>query len=205
MKALFKDQEKITRGSGAIITDPSCVYYIVDGFVGLFMREKKKRKLLFVLKEGDIFPFPHFLKSGQKKLPIGFEALQEVTLQALPVAEFNERVLSSRRHTELLFEQFQELHALLLQRVSELNEKSVLVRLIYRLRYLAARFGHVEGNEIRIAVPFTHTALALSLGSTRETVNRLMRQLEKQGLIWYQTGIVTIPSLQKLEALLPEE
>jgi CRP-like cAMP-binding protein len=56
-------------------------------------------------------------------------------------------------------------------------------RLLYFLVWLAKKFGRTVQEGKLIAVPLTHEAIADSVGSTRVTVTRLLKQFERAGVI----------------------
>jgi CRP-like cAMP-binding protein len=56
-------------------------------------------------------------------------------------------------------------------------------RLLYFLRWLAKKFGRTVQEGKLIAVPLTHEAIADSVGSTRVTITRILKQFERAGVI----------------------
>jgi CRP/FNR family transcriptional regulator len=68
-------------------------------------------------------------------------------------------------------------------RLDNLEFNKASDRVIYRLLFLASRFGIREGNDIRIDLPITHEILANSVGLARESVSREAEKLEKANLI----------------------
>ena len=57
-------------------------------------------------------------------------------------------------------------------------------RLLDKLRELASKHGN--------AIPLTHQKLAAEIGSAREVVSRLLKQLEIQGIVKLDRGTVHI-------------
>jgi len=77
-------------------------------------------------------------------------------------------------------------------------------RVDYRLGqficWFAEKFGHSQTDGIHIKVRLTHQQLSESIGSTRVTVTRGLKQMERQGLIsWSRRQQVVRPEL--LQAL----
>ena len=81
---------------------------------------------------------------------------------------------------------YDRLH-ILLSLVDDIAFKQVDVRLIEKLKLLQQRYG----NEIQA----THQELANEIGTAREVISRLLKQLENTGKIKLERGIIKIISL----------
>lgn len=83
----------------------------------------------------------------------------------------------------------QVLHAIVLhtQQVEEflniLHQERIPLRLLQLLVWLAQKFGRQVDQGQLIDVRLTHQAIAETLGTTRVTVTRLLKQFEQEGLI----------------------
>jgi CRP-like cAMP-binding protein len=73
-------------------------------------------------------------------------------------------------------------------------------RLIHLLVWLAQKFGRAVHQGKLIDVPLTHEGIAESIGSTRVTVTRLLKQFEREGIIHrdHRNIIVPFASCQEL-------
>jgi CRP-like cAMP-binding protein len=73
-------------------------------------------------------------------------------------------------------------------------------RLIHLLVWLAQKFGRSVHQGKLIDVPLTHEGIAESIGSTRVTVTRLLKQFEREGIIHrdHRNIIVPFASCQEL-------
>ena len=60
---------------------------------------------------------------------------------------------------------------------------SVKERILHLLSHLSPQFGERQGNDIQINVPLTHQDIASFIGSTRETVTTLIKELLSEGHI----------------------
>ncbi len=65
----------------------------------------------------------------------------------------------------------------------EFTALDVVGRVAHRLVELAERYGEPSGDGIRIGLPISQRELAGWVGSSREAVNKALRQLERRGLI----------------------
>ena len=86
--------------------------------------------------------------------------------------------------------------------VESLATLDVNRRLIKKLLHLAERQGVVTEEGIRIRGTLTQQALASLIGTSRESANRALSALARQGLIDVQHGHITIRKLRELERLI---
>lgn len=71
-------------------------------------------------------------------------------------------------------------------------------RLASRLWKLARDYGIKRDGRIEIALPLTQTDLSNIIGTSRETVNRGLKQLEDDKIIYMDNGIINIVDLDRL-------
>ncbi len=66
-------------------------------------------------------------------------------------------------------------------------------RLMHLLVWLAQKFGRTVSQGKLIDVPLTHEGIAESIGSTRVTVTRLLKQFEREGIIHRDHRNIIVP------------
>lgn len=66
-------------------------------------------------------------------------------------------------------------------------------RLMHLLVWLAQKFGRAVEQGKLIDVPLTHEGIAESIGSTRVTVTRLLKQFEREGIIHRDHRHIIVP------------
>jgi CRP-like cAMP-binding protein len=104
--------------------------------------------------------------------PYGIECVTDVKARALSKSAWQDDVaaiLSHNQQTEelLCINSYERTHQ----------------RLLHFLVWLAKKFGqNIQGGKL-LALPLTHEAIADSVGSTRVTVTRLLKQFEREGVI----------------------
>lgn len=92
------------------------------------------------------------------------------------------------------------------ERTENLLYKFVSDRIIYRLLFLAERFGESDSKHTGyIKLTVAKLDIANAIGSTRETVSRELLKLEHEGLISYTRRQVVIHDVHKLIGHLHEE
>ncbi len=74
-------------------------------------------------------------------------------------------------------------------------------RLAKRLLLLSRSFGYDTPSGRRLAVSLPHHELAAHMNVTRESVNRLLRKWQREGLIEEHRGIVVLKDLARLQGI----
>jgi CRP-like cAMP-binding protein len=104
--------------------------------------------------------------------PYGIECITDVNVRILPQSAWQGDVTAILSHN-------QQIEELLYINSYERTHQ----RLLHFLVWLARKFGqNTQGGKL-IALPLTHEAIADSVGSTRVTVTRLLKQFEREGVI----------------------
>jgi CRP/FNR family cyclic AMP-dependent transcriptional regulator len=89
--------------------------------------------------------------------------------------------------------------------VSTSYEDLLFLRLPHRLArkvlFLAENFGESDQGAIRTSVPLSQQELANMTGATRESINKLMRQWERGGIVAYKEGHISILDLRELSRI----
>lgn len=198
MKVLFKGASERFYIRGDLIDTDDYVMYIESGAVAVY-GEADNSNFIFAFKAGEVFPMVRrdgqFL-NGRK---LFYKALTNTKLLALPRADYTKRADQPEIASEIndrLVSTIENMYS----RVDNLALGTVRERLLYRLNFLAERLGSVVRDKVIIETPMPHTELAASINTSRETVNRLMKDLEKEGLISLRNQVIIINSLKKLNS-----
>ena len=83
--------------------------------------------------------------------------------------------------------------------IEELTFYSVKARVIKILLELADRYGRKTDDGLKISLKLTHQELADMVGSSRETVSRIISALEKGSLIINEGGYTVIKDIERLK------
>jgi CRP-like cAMP-binding protein len=83
-------------------------------------------------------------------------------------------------------------------RVEHLVFSDVRSRVVQILLELAEDFGEPEQDGVRIGIALTQAELATLIGSTRQTVNSTLRDLEQEGLLGRTSGRILVRDKEKL-------
>jgi CRP-like cAMP-binding protein len=104
--------------------------------------------------------------------PYEIECMTDVNVRVLPQSSWQYAVEAILSHN-------QQIEELLYINSYERTHQ----RLLYFLMWLSKKFGQPVHEGKLIAIPLTHEAIADSVGSTRVTITRLLKQFEREGVI----------------------
>lgn len=174
------------------------VYFIHKGNVKIYKTDVHgKEQIINILQPGKMFPHQGFFR--QDDYPAHAEAIGETTLVYIPIALFEEFLLS---HPEICIKLFRVLGDMIVDLQARLGEK-ILNNTYEQIIMMLLRLGKSHGKEIslntyKLTTPFTNRELANMIGSSRETVSRTLTQLRKKGFVETDDKNLLIISVDKL-------
>jgi CRP-like cAMP-binding protein len=98
-------------------------------------------------------------------------------------AEAQARLLSSPGGAQAVVEQLAAALGQQREAIGNFASTRHIDRVRRKLLQLAADYGHVVRDGIRIDFPVSHTVLAEMIGSSRETVTRALDELQRAGFV----------------------
>ncbi|PZD95742.1 Crp/Fnr family transcriptional regulator [Paenibacillus sambharensis] len=163
-------------------TDKEAVFFIQSGLVKTFKTDENGHEhIVSFLKKGDMFP--HTGLFNPHPYPATAETIVPTVLLALPVKPFEQFLMQSTgvaiKIMRVMSEKLHELQG----KLQELTGQDVQNRGQLFLLKLAENYGRETDGHIHIKIPMTHQDMASAIGTTRETVNRLLNQLRKEGIL----------------------
>lgn len=163
-------------------SDKEAVYFIQDGLVKAFKTDENGNEhIVSFLKTGDMFPHTGFF--NQNPYPATAEVIVDTQLLAIPVRSFEQLLTNipaiSIKLLRAMSEKIRELQG----KLQELTGNDVQDRGLLFLIKLAENYGTLRNGSVHIDVPMTNQEFADTIGSTRETVNRLINQLRKGNIL----------------------
>lgn len=162
--------------------DKEAVFFIIDGLVKAYKTDENGNEhIVSFLQTGDMFPHTGFF--NQTPYPATAEAIVDTTLLAIPTLSFEQLLLRipeiSIKVMNAMSSKIKELQ----EKLQELTGNDVQDRCISFLLKLADNYGIGKDGIIHIDLPMTNQEFANSVGTTRETVNRLINQLRKDNIL----------------------
>ncbi|WP_135551317.1 Crp/Fnr family transcriptional regulator [Paenibacillus cymbidii] len=179
-------------------SEKETVYFILDGLVKTYKTDENgHEQIVSFLKTGDMFPHTGFF--NQHPYPATAEAIVDTNLLAIPVRLFERLMINTPtiaiKMLRVMGDKIRELQ----EKLQVLSGQDVKHRVLSFLLQLAEQHGHMNGNKITINLPMTHQEFANAVGTTRETINRLLNQLGKEALLEVDRNRIVIIDLDALK------
>jgi CRP/FNR family transcriptional regulator, cyclic AMP receptor protein len=181
---------------------PRCVYVLCSGKVKLSTTSRDGKVLILRIAEpGEVLGLSAVI-SGEP-FEVTAETTEPCQVNSIDRVALIDRIQKNGelglRSSQALSREFQcayrDIHDLVLARSSA----GKLARLL--LSWTARKERSAESEEIRIRPTLTHEEMAQMIGSSRETVTRLMGDLKKRELIRLDGSTLVIQNRTALEAL----
>lgn len=177
--------------------EKDAVYFVLDGIVKTYKtNEEGHEHIVSLLQTGDMFPHTGFFNS--EPYPATAETLVDSTFITISVKQFEQLIVTvpaiSMKLIDVMGATIRELQ----QKLQQMSGHDVHERILSFLLQLAEKLGERRGNHIHIELPITNQELASSIGTTRETVNRLLNQLKKQALLHVNRAEIVIIDMEGL-------
>jgi CRP/FNR family transcriptional regulator, cyclic AMP receptor protein len=189
---------------GELIYSPydrgEAMYLVADGRVRLYRSASDGRQLtLAMMDEG--MAFGQLAALDTPTHDAYAEAMSECVLQVVRVADLERAVAEHpRMAVNLLRTLVQRLHEAEDQ-IESLAFRGVPARLAAKLLELMERYGRVTRDGIRIDERFTHMQLAEMIGTSRETLTKVINELRDVGLIDIRERMIWVLDVPGLERL----
>lgn len=174
------------------------VYFIYDGLVKTYKTDVNgHEQIVSILKSGDMFPHTGFYHTHP--YPATAETILDSVLYVLPIQRFEQFMLQNPSVAMKMMYVMGEKILELQERLHAITGQDVKKRTLSFLLQLAHRHGRQVQNRIEISVPMTHQELANAVGTTRETITRLLHQLEDEGVLQISRNKTIILLLDQLK------
>lgn len=173
-------QAKSFPAETVILNEDSYIKFIpivLEGSLKVLRTEEDGREiLLYYIKPGEscIMSFLGGLHNETSKIRAVVE--EEAKILLIPVEKANEWVKEFPEWTDFIFKLYHKRFEELLQVVNAIAFQKLDSRLLHLLNQKAELF---KSRELSV----THQQLADELGSTREVVSRVIKQMENEGLV----------------------
>lgn len=179
--------------------DPrQAVFFIQKGIVKIYKIDSEgNEQVVSFLREGDMFPHTGFFDATP--YPATAVVVEAAELFVIPVHAFEQLMLDmpsiAIKVMRVMGQKIRELQT----KLQEFVTQDVNRRIISFLIRLAQEHGQPDDSGIRIDIPLTHQEFANMVGTTRETVNRVMNQLKKEGIIEMNRQGIVIHDMENLQ------
>jgi CRP/FNR family transcriptional regulator len=200
----FSDYPIVSYGKGEVLLRPgdelTHVHFLVNGSVVQYdISSAGNDVVVNVFKPGAFFPMS--LAINHNHNDYFFESASAITFRIATADVVVDFIIS---HPDICFDLLRRVYSGtdgLLRRMAHLMGGKSQSRLIFELLNASSRFGKQQ-TETGWLVPLTEKDIAKRSGLSRETVNRAMSTLKKDGLVDVRQGGIFIFDKSKLEAVI---
>jgi CRP/FNR family transcriptional regulator len=183
--------------------EPTNIYYIKSGNVRIYSVNGRGEEYLHIVdRPGELFPLIGLTEKVQRN--VFYEALDHVSVYSVPKDELLNKAKSDAEFSFALTMQIMNQFNVYIDRVDNLQYKFGRERLVYRVLFMAGRFGRKTERGILIDLPLTQKVLGSSVNLSRETVARELRRLEDRGLVTYDDRRILILDVDQLTSELKD-
>ncbi|MCC2684937.1 MAG: Crp/Fnr family transcriptional regulator [Paenibacillaceae bacterium] len=178
-------------------SEKEAVFFIRSGLVKTYKTDENgHEQIVSFLKEGDMFP--HIGLFNKNPYPATAETIVDTVLLAIPVHQFEHLLLDmpsiAVKALGVLGEKIRELQ----EKIQEMSGQDVNQRAVSLLVKLAEQHVVNKNGHIHIELPLTHQEFANTVGTSRETINRLLNHLRKEKIIDVERSRVIVLDLDAL-------
>jgi len=176
------------------------LYFIKSGRVKITKStDEGKELILHMYQQGDIFG--QLVPFTQTAHSCGAKTSEDSVIGFIPRAELERLII----HSQDLAIDFMKWMALN-QRITETKLRDLMMygkpgALCSTLIRLANTYGVPGGGGTIIAKKMTHSELSDLIGATRESVNRMLNELRKLGVIDYNNDSIVVKNIDKLRTI----
>ncbi|WP_060210238.1 Crp/Fnr family transcriptional regulator [Sporosarcina koreensis] len=161
-----------------------------------------KEQVLHFKQRGDLFPHVGFFRQGH--YPANAQAIEESEVYSMAIKDFEQVLMANPSLSIKLFRMLGDQIVSLQQRLEELALRSANERILLLLLRLCETHGTAIGNGdwVKLNTRFKNADLANMIGTSRESVNRMISQLRKDDAVQLKDGEYLIrPEMLKDEML----
>ena len=185
-------------------SEKESVYFIQDGLIKTYKTDENgHEQIVSFLKTGDMFPHTGFF--NENPYPATAETLVDTQLLAIPIHLFDQLMVNNPTIAIKVMRVMGRIIGDLQERLQVLSGKDVKHRALSFLLKLAEKHGQHEENKVTIYLPMTNQEFANSVGTTRETINRLFNLLIKSGILEMDRNQMVITDLEAFHEVLEQK
>lgn len=174
------------------------VFFISTGVVKAYkIDEDGNEQVISLLHPGDMFPHVGFF--DHSPYPATVEVVQDAEILVIRIDDFDELLMRQPQIAIKVMKIMGQKIIALQQRVQDFISKDVQHRIIHSLVRLAEDHGEKTAKGIYIDVPITNQDFANMVGTSRESINRILNQFKKQRLLSADRQGILIHDIEELQ------
>lgn len=174
------------------------VYFIEEGTVKIFkVDEEGNEQVINILQKGEMFPHIGFFDTTP--YPATAEVMERTVLFLIRIEDFDNLLMEQPAIAVKVMKIMGQKIRMLQQRVQELISQDIRHRIARTLFRLSQEVGKKVPDGIRIEMPITNRDLANMVGSSRETINRILGQMKKEHILETDRHGILIYDIHRLD------
>jgi CRP/FNR family transcriptional regulator, cyclic AMP receptor protein len=173
-------------------------YIIVSGTVKIYRMDGNKEFILAIFREGDFFGEMALMQPDKNRSATA-EALEATTLYVLHRNAFYQLLETNIKLTLKILEVTMDRLRIANEKIEDLTFLDVRSRILRNILRLARDYGVQTSQGVLVDFKLTHQQLADMVGAVRETVTKVLLELQDEHLIDIDKKRIVIKDLAKLE------
>lgn len=179
------------------------IYFIRSGAINIYTFEGIKKVVFAYLHEGDYFGEMALIKPGLVRSATA-EAMATTKVLTLRRTDFEKLIEANPRLAIHLLDYTMERLRQANQQIYDMTFLNVRTRIVKRLAAASKTPGQLNA-EAPVQWKITHQQLGEMVGAVRETVSKVLLELQEEGLIETRNKLIIIPDPVKLQKKLHDE
>ncbi len=171
--------------------DKAAVYFVRTGTVKVSkVDEEGREQIVSFLKAGDMFPHVGFFDDSP--YPGTAQTVTDAQLAFIPVHKFEQLLIKEPQIAMSVLRVLSKKILELQQKLQDVTLQNASDRILQTLVHLSEWYGEQKEDGRFLSLRVTNRELANMIGTTRETVNRILNDMKKQGTIKMETNGIWI-------------
>jgi CRP/FNR family transcriptional regulator, cyclic AMP receptor protein len=167
------------------------VYFVRSGLVKVTkLDEDGREQIVSILQTGDMFPHVGFFDTAP--YPGTAQALEHCVLAAFPVSDFENLLMHSPKIALKVMRVMGQKILELQKKLQDVTIQHAFDRTVHALLHLCQKHGEDAGDGTILSFRLTNRELANMIGTSRETVNRVLNDLKRQGYVEFMKESIWI-------------
>lgn len=200
---LHRAQRRVIGDNGFVFqagSPGSSIHILVRGRVKIYgLSSLGKAVILWFCFPGEIFGLAEMPRGGRRE--VYAQACGECEVASVPQQEFKEFLVQHPSTAMLVIELLACRLRTLGDMLINLTADDVTTRLVKLLLRLAARYGKLSGDHLRLDIALTHQEIGDMISATRQTVTAALNDLKRHEILEIQNHYICILNREALERL----
>ncbi|TDF97239.1 Crp/Fnr family transcriptional regulator [Paenibacillus piri] len=177
-------------------------YLIQSGVVKIYRIDYSKEIILALFREGDFFGEMSMIQKGLTRSATA-ETLETSTIYTLMRSEFYQFLERTPKLSLRLLEVTMERLRKANEQIYDLTFLDVRMRIIKVVHRLAVEHGVMKQGQLMINMKLTHQQLANLAGTVRESVTKVLQELQEDQIISIHKKMIYVHNMEALRKLFP--